>query len=84
MADLGGVRERIVVGNWKRRVAKSIFSVCRGGVKRGRRSAMSTTNREMYFVCGLGTKMTFGPIQSLDRINAPPLQGGYYFPRWNT
>ena len=67
MADLGGVRARTVAGNWKYGVAKSIFSICRGGVERGRLSPMSTTNREMYFVCGLGTKMTFGPIQCLVR-----------------
>ena len=40
---------------------KSIDSVCRGG---GRRPTEHDT-RDLYFIRGTGTNMTFGPIQCL-------------------
>ena len=61
------MRARTVVGNWKNGVAKKyIFCLSR------RSEAMASERnehdkREMYFICGTGKNMTFGPIQCLVR-----------------
>ena len=59
---MGDVRAIIVVGNWKGGVAEK-YHFC--WMRRTEAERREHSQRESYFIRGIGANMSFGPIQCL-------------------